>query len=236
MPEEGQTYGTNYGGWWLPSSAQLNPDSLVISVGVGEDISFDLAIQSKFGCTIELIDPTERAVKHFSEVREYYKTKDFSKFTGSIQKDYESWIAPLNPDFSKIHMNCVGLWSEDTTLKFYKQTNPSYVSQTLIPNMYGEEYTNVPVKRLKNFLEAVSPKKQIDILKLDIEGAEIQVLETLFEDEIFPKILCVEFDYYLKGKDTTSQTRSLVHKLLGVGYIEAHRANWNCVFIYRPTK
>jgi len=233
--EMGRTYGTNYGGWWLPDSLKLNSESIIISAGVGEDISFDLAIQSKFGSTIQLLDPTERALKHFEEIQTYYKSqpKQMTIFTGSIQKDYESHITSLSPEFSKIHMNCVGLWHETTTLKFYKQANPNYVSQTLIPNLYGSTYTHAAVKRLRNFLEEKEIDKNcIDVLKLDIEGAEIQVLESMLEDAIYPKVLCVEFDYYLKGADSTGATGSLVRKLLEAGYKEAHSVNWNIVFIY----
>lgn len=230
---QGQKYGTNYGGWWLPNSFCLGPNSIVISAGVGEDISFDLAIQSQFGCSIQLLDPTERAAKHFEEVQNYYKSKSMAVFTGSIQKDYESLIAPLSPNLEQIHMNCVGLAYQSGTLKFYKQTNPNYVSQTIVPKMYGESYTLAPVKRLRNFLEEklIAPDS-IDILKLDIEGAEIEVLESILEDAIYPKVLCVEFDYYLKGVDTTGKTRSLVRRLIGIGYTIAHANNWNVVFIF----
>jgi FkbM family methyltransferase len=228
----GKTYGTNYGGWWLPDNLELDANSLIISAGVGEDISFDLAIQSKTGCNVELIDPTERAVKHFEEIVAYYRSKDFSSLTGSIQKDYELHISPLNPDFEKIHMNCVGLWSEDTTLKFYKQVNPNYVSQTLIHNMYGANYSLVLVKRLKNFLlEKDYDPKKIDVLKLDIEGAEMEVLQTLLDDEIYPKVLCIEFDYYLKGLDINGTlTKRLIKELASKGYKALHNANWNITF------
>ena len=231
--DKGTVYGTVYGGWWLPDNLKLGPDSLVISAGVGEDISFDLALQSKTGCRIELLDPTGRALKHFDEIVNYYRGgKQISSLTGSIQKDYEMHISPLNPDFSKIHINPIGLWSTHTTLNFYKQTNPNYVSQTLVPNMYGSEYTVVPVKRLQSFLvEKGYSINDIDVLKLDIEGAEMEVLQTLLDDSIYPKVLCIEFDYYLKGLDINgSLTKRLIKELFSRGYKLMHNANWNITF------
>jgi FkbM family methyltransferase len=227
--DKGRTYGTVYGGWWLPDNLKLGPESLVISAGVGEDISFDLAIQSKTGCRIELLDPTARAVKHFDEIVNYYRgEKQISSLTGSIQKDYELHIAALNPDFSKIHINPIGLWSANTSLKFYKQTNPNYVSQTLVQDMYGSEYTIVPVKRLKNFLvEKGYSIDAVDVLKLDIEGAELEVLETLFEDNIYPKVLCVEFDYYLKGLDKIGKTQNMLERLINYNYRIVNNVNMN---------
>ena len=36
--------GTNYGGWIIPKNIALTPESIIYSVGVGEDISFDLLL------------------------------------------------------------------------------------------------------------------------------------------------------------------------------------------------
>ena len=37
--------GTNYGGWIIPKNNELNDKSIIYSIGVGEDISFDLLLQ-----------------------------------------------------------------------------------------------------------------------------------------------------------------------------------------------
>ena len=39
--------GTKYGGWFVPVDMRLNESSIVYSGGVGEDMSFDLSLQSK---------------------------------------------------------------------------------------------------------------------------------------------------------------------------------------------
>ena len=96
-----QSLGTNYGGWCIPINTALNENSIIYSGGVGEDISFDLQLQDKYGCNIVLIDPTKRALKHFDEIKQYYKQKEF-KFSGDIQPDYLSNIQNLHPDFNKL--------------------------------------------------------------------------------------------------------------------------------------
>jgi hypothetical protein len=68
-------YGTNYGGWNLPENICLNENSIVYSGGVGEDISFDLLIYETYKSNIYLIDPTKRALKHYEEIKEFYKSK-----------------------------------------------------------------------------------------------------------------------------------------------------------------
>jgi len=215
--------GTNYGGWFIPDDFCLTQNSFVVSAGVGEDISFDLALQSIYGCKILLLDPTERAITHLKEVQQYYKNK--TPFLGNIQPDYYHHISSLTPDLSKLTLNPIGLWKEKDTLKFYYQSNPLYVSQTLIPNLYTKSYSCVPVERLSNLIDQTP-----DILKLDIEGAELDVLDTLFEDNIFPRLLCVEFDLLLKNQDKTNRTHQMIERLMRSGYKLVYNKNYNMVF------
>ena len=63
-----ETLGTEYGGWDIPINAGFNENSIIYSGGVGEDMSFDLKLQNKYNCNIILIDPTQRAIKHYEEV------------------------------------------------------------------------------------------------------------------------------------------------------------------------
>jgi len=79
--------GTNYGGWYIPKKVKLNKNSIIYSAGVGEDISFDVKLISKYDCNIYLIDPTQKALKHYNEYIKYSKNNTI-KFTGNIQEDY----------------------------------------------------------------------------------------------------------------------------------------------------
>ena len=208
--------GTIYGSWILPKDIELNEDSVIYSAGVGEDISFDILLSDKYKCNIILIDPTERAKKHYDEVCHYYEKKKW-KITGDIQKDYYGIMYPLKHELTKIIYVDKGLWDKQTTLKFYKQRNEQYVSQTLIEGMFGNDYDEVEVNTLKNIMEK-NNHKNIDILKLDIEGAEINVLENMVDEKIFPKYICVEFDLYLKGKDKENKTQTIMDKLKSCNY------------------
>ena len=91
--------GTNYGGWFIPKDIKLDENSIIYSGGVGEDMSFDLILNDKFKCNIILIDPTNKAIKHFEEVKNYFKNNEM--FTGNIQNDYYDNIKSLKPDMSK---------------------------------------------------------------------------------------------------------------------------------------
>ena len=74
--------------------------------------------------------------------------------------------------------------------------------------------------------------KKLDLLKLDIEGAEYEVVKSILEDKINAKILCLEFDEYnfnsFKSDRLIRQTAKKLHKN---GYILIHREDKNYTFI-----
>ena len=221
-------FGTHYGGWSLPVDAKLGPKSIVYSAGVGEDRSFDVLLQDAYGCELVLIDPTVRAKIHHDEVQNFYETGD-PRFTGDIQLDYVKTISPAKPDFSKIMYVPKGLWHIPDTLKFYKPVNSKYVSHTFIGNMYSDEYVMAEVDTVGNIMKDLG-HTQIDLLKLDIEGAELTVLDTMLREHIYPRYLCVEFDLLLKNKDSAQMTEKTLHRLELNGYNLLENREWNCTF------
>jgi len=222
--------GTKYGGWIIPEKNTLNKDSIVYSGGVGEDISFDIKLQSKYGCNIILIDPTQKSIKHYEECKKYFNDRAF-KFTGGIQNDYYKEIEKENPDFNKITYVNQGLWNKKDTLKFYKQSNNNYVSQSLINGMFTDNYDIVEVDTIKSIMMKNKHNK-IDLLKLDIEGAENIVLEQMLDDKIYPKYLCIEFDLLINRKDTNNSTKKIVDRLLQYGYKILINDRLNITFEY----
>jgi methyltransferase, FkbM family len=223
-----ETLGTNYGGWAIPINAKLDSNSIVYSGGVGEDMSFDLKLEDKYKCKIFLIDPTQRAIKHYSEIKEFYRTK-INNFTGNIQEDYLYNIKDLHPNFDNFTYINKGLYREKTRLKFYKQTNPNYVSQSLVLNMFGNEYDEVEVDSIKNIMKEYNHTK-IDLLKLDIEGSEIDVLNQMLNDQIYPRYLCIEFDLLLKNKDQNKLTEKIAKRLQSNNYKILENKNLNITF------
>ncbi len=224
-----QKYGTNYGGWLIPQNINLNENSVVYSAGVGEDISFDLILSHLFKCKIHLIDPTTKAVKHFKKIKRFYTQEDYI-LSGGIQHDYIPIIKNLKPQLNSIVYHNVGLWDSEGSLKFYKQKNRNYVSQSLVENMFGDSYDIVDVKPLSKLMEE-NNHTAIDLLKLDIEGAEINVLNNMLDNKIYPRYLCVEFDLYLKKKDVNNETKTVISRLLQSGYKIIGNDNYNITFV-----
>jgi len=180
------------GGSWSVPGQLLGPSSVVYCVGCGEDISFDLALIERFGCTVHAFDPTPRAIA------------------------YVERVAGKN---AKYQFQPIGLWSERKTMRFFAPRDPQHVSHSVV-NMQGtEEYFEAPVERLRD-LQMSLEHSRIDLLKLDIEGAEYEVLRTLAEDSIFPRVLCVEFDEFFHPLDGEWRSRIIenVQRLRRLGY------------------
>jgi hypothetical protein len=70
----------------------------------------------------------------------------------------------------------------------------------------------------------------IDLLKLDIEGAEIKVLENMLNHNIYPNYVLVEFDLFLKRKDTENSTQRIVQSILDCNYNMLKNENCNITF------
>jgi hypothetical protein len=72
-----ESLGSDYGRKYVVASI-LGPKPLLVSGGVGEDITFDVEFVSKFGANAVLIDPTPRAVEHISAVKSRFGKKTMS--------------------------------------------------------------------------------------------------------------------------------------------------------------
>lgn len=186
-----RTIGSRYGGWTVPTQL-LGPRSVCYCVGCGEDITFDLGLIAQFGCDVHAFDPTPRSIEH-------------------VRKN-----AAGDPRY---HFTPVGLWDKAERLRFYVPSNPAHVSHSLVNLQKTTDYIEVPVERL-SALMARNGHERLDLLKLDIEGAEYKVLDSIFEDGVEIRILCIEFDEYWNPLDGgfLDRIRSYVERLLAAGY------------------
>jgi hypothetical protein len=66
-----------------------------------------------------------------------------------------------------------------------------------------------------------------DVMKLDIEGAELRVLATLMDSSTRPAVLCVELDAPLPEL----RTLRLLRDLRRDGYRLAHAEGWNLLLL-----
>jgi hypothetical protein len=63
-----------------------------------------------------------------------------------------------------------------------------------------EEYLSLKVKRLSSLMKELGHPR-LDLLKMDIEGAEYKVIESIIQDGIDIRVICVEYDECLSPLD-----------------------------------
>jgi FkbM family methyltransferase len=189
--------GSDYGGWSYYKKNTLQ-ESLIISAGLGEDASFDVEFASRYDATVIIVDPTPRAIKHFEMIKSNIGSKKIAKYSNSGFERIESYDLSIvsNENLKLIQM---ALWKEDGYVNFYEPKNPDHVSYSIlnIQNSYSTKTSSlrVPCISISSLVRKMNiNESDISIIKLDIEGAEIEVLNNMIMKKIFPEQILVEFD------------------------------------------
>jgi FkbM family methyltransferase len=180
------------GGWWFCPD-KLDEKSIVYSLGVGDEVDFDLSIIERYGVELFAFDPTPNSVDML----------DASKL----------------PD--RFHFHPWAVTASDGTLEFYprlkKDGTKSDVMFTMIPEPETkDDVIEVPAYSLTTITEKLGHDR-IDLLKMDIEGAEYEVLDGLLESPVLPSQLLVEFHHRFV-EEGLRRTYDVIERLRGVRY------------------
>lgn len=181
--------GSDYGGWAVSPRA-LGPASIVYGVGVGKDISFDLGMIARFGCTVHAFDPTPVSA---------------------------AWIATqaLPAEF---RYHAVGLGAEDGEATFHAPVVDGHASFSLTGDGDGGATRTVtcPIRRLATLMEELG-HRHLDLLKMDIEGFEYAVIDDMIAGGIRPMQLLIEFHHGMY-KHVRADTDAAVAAIMAYGY------------------
>ncbi len=165
-------------GNWAVLAASLSAESTVYSFGVGDNVSWDLAMIRQFGATIHAFDPTPQSI---------------------------AWVArqPLPPQFC---FHDCGISNFDGTLDFYpprKAGGMHYSQQSR--HRFGRPPQPVPgkVNRLATIMRRLGHER-IDVLKLDVEGSEFDALPDVLASGIPIGQLLVEIHYHFPSRSFRS--------------------------------
>jgi hypothetical protein len=212
-------------------------DVILLSGGVGEDISFEVELFSLIHPKIILIDPTTRSRKHVEEVHlNRGKSKSISYSNEGLQP-IESY------DLSKLEKNQfifsnMALWKDNEGVALTPPSNEAHVSFRLPGRNECKEQTELfPSTTIKEVLEEFLSEENADIghlvVKLDIEGSELEVLSNMLATSIFPNQLLVEFDVvrYADYKKMV-ELLFLIIRLRFFGYFPIKIVDY-CVTFYR---
>ncbi|MNK10379.1 hypothetical protein D3C87_284030 [compost metagenome] len=183
-------FGNDYGGFYLHPNL-LNSNSVVYSVGIGEDISFDRAVFEELDCNVHMFDPTPKSIE---------------------------WVENQNLP-KKMVFHPFGLDAESGTVEFYLPVNPDHVSGSLMRlnhNVDDKRAIPVEMKSLKDTALGLGTRK-IDVLKIDIEGAEYVVLQSVLESKLDIDQVLIEFHSRFFN-DGRQKTVDAIHLLKQHGY------------------
>jgi len=193
-PHELASLGTEYGAWSFLDTPNLR-NSTIVSCGAGEDISFDIAFASNYNAKVILVDPTPRAITHIRDTLSRVGKPASEPFVSGGKQPVAAYdLSKLSPE-QILHVS-MALWNEKTTLKFYLPPNKDHVSHSIVnyQNDYSTDTDFVEVESTTILDLLANVKMPLKLMKLDIEGAEIEVISHMMESKIFPIQLLVEFD------------------------------------------
>ena len=188
-------FGSEYGHWCFIDNESLK-NSLVISGGVGEDMSFDVDFASEYNATVVLYDPTPRAVQHFDELSKNLGKSSTMEYVSGGNQPMETYDLS-NLKSENFIYNKLALWNDNTVVKFYKPSNPNYVSHSITnySRNYNKNDSNyIEVNTIKLSDEIKKFNQFPSILKLDIEASALEVIQDLFDNNVYINQICLEYD------------------------------------------
>jgi FkbM family methyltransferase len=218
----------DYGAKYIPDQAYADLHHAVCyCFGAGEDVSFDVAL-ARDGHRVFIFDPTPRAQHHFNGLAQ--ATEAGQPF--SINASPTSFYNIRAGDLRNIAFHPLGLWGRNEVQKFYVPRNAAWVSHSILNLQKTDSYFEAPCRTLKTIMTELGHTR-VDLLKIDIEGAEYSALEQMLRDGIRPGIINVEYDEGHNPLDDGAQDRiaGSVALLRRAGYQLTYRAAWDFTFL-----
>lgn len=217
--------GTSYGGWYCCRDL-LGTGRVAICCGAGEDISFDVGLNASWGMRIICVDPTPRAIAHVASLLEAERHgRPMHIEAGPLNYELTGFRAA---EFTFVPH---AVWSADGYLELFAPSNPVYVSYSAVNLQRTEETIRVRSRTVASILEQFGVPR-LSLLKLDIEGAEYEVLRSMLAANIRPDQLLVEFDQVNQPLTPLFWIELLqaLRALRAAGYRLLHREDANYTF------
>ncbi len=210
--------GSPYHGYYVPRHLLTN-ESVCYCIGAGEDISFDTELKVQYDARVYIFDPMPEGILHFQKLNE------------SARAGLPLTIHEKNPftyritarQLADIQFIEIGVWAQKDRLKFYEPTRNGYPSHSVYLFKESGRYIEAPVDRLANLMNQLG-HTAIDLVKLEIEGAEYAVIDTILDDKLDVKLILVEFDEVHNSTDKLFhyRIRKTCERLKKAGYVLIH--------------
>jgi FkbM family methyltransferase len=197
-------YGQGNGAWDV-ARGSLDSKSVVISAGVGKDISFDLEVNKAHACRVIMIDPSPTG----------RQTIEQSK--------------PLPPG---LVFESIGIADRDENISFASPYHPDEGSFRLPTNGHSSPTNTFRCERIATLMRRHA-LNSIDLLKIDIEGFEYGVLRDLLKTKCKVGQICVEFHHGIVPGIRKGDSLRAILRLAAAGYRLISRDQLNYTFLRR---
>lgn len=182
----------NKGGWLFYPEA-LSCESVIYSFGVGEDIEFDLMLIEQYDLAVHAFDPTPSTI---------------------------DWLSAQPGIPKKFNFHPWAVTDNDGTITLYPRVRGNKQSKVMYTLIAEEGATDsgveVPAFTIDTIMSTLG-HDHIDLMKVDIEGAEYAVLENMLDNSIKPQQLLIEFHHRIPGIGP-QKTAAVIRRLRKAGY------------------
>lgn len=181
--------GSACGGWTIPLSS-VDQDWTCYSVGAGGDISFDLALAAS-GATVRVIEPV-------------------ADYVARAQDEARAAVP------QRLTFHQVAIAERDAPLRMQVTHDAGSQSVSAAQLYDTRNFVEVPGRTLSSLMAELGDTR-IELLKLDIEGAEYAVMPTIDLQALGVRVFSVQ----LHHTGSVTQARALIQAVCEQGYVVA---------------
>ena len=235
--EELVRLGSRYGGWVLVDQDVLSGCTLV-SMGLGEDASFDVEFASRYSATVLILDPTPRAVEHFRELESQLGQRASVSYSNGGSQPIASYdLSAITPGQLRLIPQAVS--DRSGLVRFYAPKDERHVSHSIVnfQNAYSTASPFIKVSAIAvSEIASMVKDPETTVVKMDIEGAEILALPQLLNSGWLPQQILVEYDELNFPSSRSRHNFNQAHaQVLNAGYEITYWDRRSCVSYIRKT-
>ena len=113
---------------------------------------------------------------------------------------------------------------------FFAPASAEHVSHSIVNLQRTNDSITAQCRSLRSLMRELGHAR-VDLLKLDVEGAEYQVLEPVFSGELECRVLCIDFH---KVESLRHMVDS-VNRLRNLGYVPVHVYRTDVTLVRTPS-
>jgi len=191
---------------WAIDLATLGNSPTIYVFGIGDDLSFEIGLLSQIRGKIHIFDPTPTV----------------ERFVDSLDPKIRSRLvfSPIGIGSRSGRQDYLGEYDRDDNLTYLYSAMPSKKMNE------GSEIRPVVIEQrsVGDLMEELA-HSSVSLLKLDVEGNEYEVLQSLIDSPVEIRQIAVEFHYRFRGHSIL-ETWKLLNRLKRLGYQIRYTSPW----------